>query len=140
MIPEPPTTPEPDSARAAEPVVATDTELHLTDTELHLTVSTPRPGVTVLRVAGEVDLVTVPQLRAAVGKQLDAPLLVLDLSELGFLGSVGLEVLVDARDQLAARGGALRLVTGGAVVRRPLELTGLTRLLACYATLVAALE
>jgi len=50
---------------------------------------------------------------------------VLDLSEVSFLGSSGLAVLVEARDQAQQGGHALRLVCSSRIVLRALEATGL---------------
>ncbi|HJP72679.1 MAG TPA: STAS domain-containing protein [Pseudonocardiaceae bacterium] len=97
------------------------------------------PGTIVLKVAGEVDMVTAPALENAVRKALtESPdTLVIDLSAAEFFSSAGIAVLV-----LAHRNGAgvsLRIVARDRIVLRPLELTGLTDDLAIYPDLEAAL-
>ena len=52
----------------------------------------------------------------------------LDLSDVTFLGSAGLAVLVAAKDAADARGNTLRLVCGSRIVTRALEATGLLTL------------
>ena len=52
----------------------------------------------------------------------------LDLSDVTFLGSAGLAVLVAAKDAADARGHTLRLVCGSRIVTRALEATGLLTL------------
>jgi anti-sigma B factor antagonist len=90
-------------------------------------------GVVVLAVAGEVDSLTSPDLRAALAAVLADPAcrgLVLDLSGVSFLSSAGLSVLVTAREDAHAREVELWLAgaSGNRAVRRPLELTGLFEL------------
>ena len=84
---------------------------------------------TVVHVVGEIDTLTAPVLRAQLDEQLPAVrLLVLDLSDVTFLGSAGLAVLVAAKDSADARGHTLRLVCGSRIVVRALEATGLLTL------------
>ncbi|MCU1642403.1 MAG: anti-anti-sigma factor [Nocardia sp.] len=92
----------------------------------------------VLSAVGEVDMVSAPKLSSAVAEALStgAPVLVIDLSEVGFFGSAGLSVLVEALE--ASAGRELRVVAT-APVRRPVELTGLDELLDIYGTLEEAL-
>ena len=84
---------------------------------------------TVVHVVGEIDTLTAPVLRAQLDEHLPVvPLLVLDLSQVTFLGSAGLAVLVAAKDGADARGHTLRLVCGSRIVVRALEATGLLTL------------
>jgi anti-sigma B factor antagonist len=75
--------------------------------------------VSVLTVSGEIDLASGPLLRAALDDVLDAPDstaltgVVLDLTAVTFLGSVGLAVLVDAHEHATQRGIALKVVIDG---------------------------
>lgn len=61
----------------------------------------------VVRVAGELDIATAPQL----GRYLEnlQGVVVVDLSEVTFLDSTGLNMLVNARKRLHALGGQLAL-------------------------------
>lgn len=84
---------------------------------------------TVVHVVGEIDTLTAPVLRAQLDEHIPAvPLLVLDLSDVTFLGSAGLAVLVAGKDAADARGHTLRLVCGSRIVTRALEATGLLTL------------
>jgi anti-sigma B factor antagonist len=87
----------------------------------------PAPGVAVIEVVGEVDLLTTPQLSVAVRRQLDEHprTLVLDLHEVRFLGASGLAVLLDLRDLAPRIGATLRLARLSPAARRPLDLLGL---------------
>lgn len=80
----------------------------------------------VLHVVGEIDTLTAPLLRAQLeGLVPDVPLLVLDLSEVTFLGSAGLAVLVVAKEDAEYREHRLRVVPGSRTVVRALQATGL---------------
>ncbi|PKV96903.1 anti-anti-sigma factor [Amycolatopsis echigonensis] len=99
-----------------------------------------RPPAAVLRVHGEVDMVTAPLLTAAVDEVLaGAPsVLVLDLAAVEFLASAGLTALVTLT-QHPTSGASLRIVASGRATVRPIQLTGLERTLPLYPTVEAAL-
>ncbi|WP_033262068.1 STAS domain-containing protein [Amycolatopsis vancoresmycina] len=101
----------------------------------------PTGDAVVLAAAGELDLLSAPVLGDEVATALaGAPaLLVIDLSEVTFLASIGITVLVEAR-RSAGPGTRVRVVapeTG--VVHRTLGLTGLHDALAVAPTRAAAL-
>ncbi|GAA4558063.1 STAS domain-containing protein [Pseudonocardia xishanensis] len=88
-------------------------------------------GVLVLWVDGEIDTLTAPTLGTALGSLLDTPgdgPVAVDLSEVGFLASSGLAVLIRAAHRAESQGRALHLVGGGRAVVRPLQVTGSDRL------------
>ena len=102
------------------------------------------PGALILTVTGEIDLLTTPRLRAAVSECLDRAdeLLVVDLTQVSFLGSHGLAALVGAAQESAnGRNKApLRLVVdGNRPVVRPIQVTGLNEVLALYHSVPEAL-
>lgn len=80
----------------------------------------------VMHVVGEIDTLTAPILRSRLDEQLETvPLLVLDLTDVTFLGSAGLAVLVAAKDLAERHQHTFRLVPGSRIVTRALEATGL---------------
>ncbi|MFC4946067.1 anti-sigma factor antagonist [Pseudonocardia sp. GCM10023141] len=84
------------------------------------------PGVRVLHVVGELDTLTAPLLNARLQEQQAAARhIVLDLTDVTFLGSAGLAVLVGAKDAADAAGGRLWVVPGSRIVKRAMEATGL---------------
>lgn len=93
-------------------------------------------GTCVVAVAGEVDLATAPQLDAALTGLLSAgrERVVLDLSEVTFLASRGIAVLIDAHERAVDRGVELHLVVTRPQVHRILEMTGLLAVLPWHAT------
>jgi anti-sigma B factor antagonist len=109
-----------------------------------LTVDLERSGVTpVLRVVGEVDLATAPLLRERLDEvSPSSSTVVVDLSEVTFLDSTGLSVLVGAWKRLA-RGdvdGDLRLVVLRPTIQKLLDITGLDQVFSVFPTLEQALE
>lgn len=84
------------------------------------------PGVMRLRLTGELDLATAPQLRAALSKAAeDAELVIFDLTELTFMDSTGIHAILTADAQLRATDRRLAVVPGPRRVQRIFELTGL---------------
>lgn len=84
------------------------------------------PGVRVLHVVGELDTLTAPLLQGRLEQQqAEARNVILDLTDVTFLGSAGLAVLVGARDAAEQGGGKLWVVPGSRIVRRAMEATGL---------------
>jgi anti-sigma B factor antagonist len=106
---------------------------------IHLQVQ-DRDRVIVVRVRGEVDMVTTPRLHSCLQDQLATTpqRLVIDLSGVSFLGSSGLAVLVECLDDARERGTDLRLVANSRGVMRPLEATGLTDLFQTYPDVTSA--
>lgn len=96
----------------------------------------------VLTVTGEIDLMTVDALNAALHEQLaDAPpLLVLDLGGVSFLASCGLAALVAFERVATEKSVKLRLVSTSRSVTRPLEATGLLRTFELFGDVPSALN
>ena len=100
----------------------------------------PAPNCVVLSVLGEIDLVTVPNLEAAIAEHVPAaPCLVIDLSEVTFFGSLGLSALMRAVTLAEDRGTRLLLVTGERV-RRTMEVTQTAELFTVYDSVDEALR
>ncbi|GHF08259.1 anti-sigma factor antagonist [Amycolatopsis deserti] len=100
----------------------------------------------IVTIAGEVDLSTAPRVREAVKDARDSvapvPLttVILDLSEVEHLDSLGLAVLVETAAECHSAEQALALVCPTPVVTRPLEMTGLDGILTITASLDEARE
>ena len=100
-----------------------------TDGQITLTSRAEEGGLRIVAVAGEVDMLTSPQLRTAVLDELQsASVLVVDLEGITFLGTSGLAVLVELRDAARTAGVSLRLVCTTRRVLRPLTIAGLVSL------------
>jgi anti-anti-sigma factor len=91
--------------------------------------------------SGELDLHTAGCLQARIEEAdtVGAGTVLVDLSEISFIDSSALEVLVRESKRLEGRGHSLVLVTNDPRTRRILEVTGLDRVLRAYPTLQDAL-
>jgi anti-sigma B factor antagonist len=100
--------------------------------------------VLVVRVAGEVDLRTAPQLQEALDETLERMTggrVVVDLTGVSFFGSPGLAVLADAAAQADQHHCQLRIIVGiNPLVRRSIEVTGLDRVLVLCVNVVEAVS
>jgi anti-sigma B factor antagonist len=96
-------------------------------------------GVEVLALTGELDMVGIADVRDELLGVLRAapPVLVVDLTEVTFVGSAALSALVDAHR--AATRTSLRIVAADRRTLRPIQLTALDQVLAVYPTVAAAL-
>ncbi|OMC27985.1 anti-anti-sigma factor [Mycobacterium sp. GA-1841] len=96
--------------------------------------------VSVVAVAGTVDMLTAPKLEEAIGAAAKSSpsAVVVDLSAVEFLASAGMGVLVAAREEL---GDAVRfaVVADGPATSRPLKLVGIADVVDLFATLDEAL-
>jgi anti-anti-sigma factor len=98
-------------------------------------------GIAVIKVDGDIDLATVPALEAAIDEALTTKPtgLVIDLSEVGFLASAGLQTLV-ATHHNVGESAQFAVVANSAATSRPIQLTGLDQIFALYSTLDDALS
>lgn len=111
--------------------------------QVHLDARTLRPGVAVLSVAGEIDMLESDAIRSRLVELLRAPeaqLVVLDLSAVRFMGSHGLTAVVQAQRTAAGLGRTLRGVTGDGnrAVTRPVTIAGLDKLIDWFPGLAEA--
>jgi anti-sigma B factor antagonist len=87
-----------------------------------------RDGTVAVAVAGELDVLSAPELAAALRDALIRyrPRRVeVDLGEVNFMDSTGIQVLVAANNDAAAAGGGVTVVRASPQVQRVLRLTGL---------------
>ena len=87
---------------------------------------TSADGVHRLTPIGELDLATAPLLQdafEAVLRNDDAEMIVLDLTELSFMDSTGIHLLIRMHAACAS-GDRLRVINGSRAVARMLDLTG----------------
>lgn len=98
--------------------------------DLSASLSTPRAGLALLTVRGEIDTLTAPQLSTALDELLAIPDgdVALDLDGVTFLASSGLGVLIHAARESARGQRMLYVVASNRAVLRPLEVTGSSQL------------
>ncbi|MDY6999651.1 MAG: STAS domain-containing protein [Actinomycetota bacterium] len=96
--------------------------------------------VAVVSVSGVVDMLTSPQLESAIDAALDQrPAgVVIDFTDVEFLASAGMGVLVAAHDK-AGSDVLLRVVADGPATSRPLKLVGIADIVSLHPSLDEAL-
>ena len=95
----------------------------------------------VIEVGGEIDLYSAPELKQRLLGVIDAGKrqVVVDLSEVTFIDSTALGVLVGAVKRLRSADGTLALVCTKPSIAKVFETTGLERVFAIHATRADAL-
>ncbi|MFD9461802.1 STAS domain-containing protein [Streptomyces sp. NPDC060027] len=98
-------------------------------------------GIALITVAGELDVETAPELRNRLADQIRGGHrhLLLDLSAVPFMDSSGINALLKAHDETGRAGGSVCLVSPAPVVRRVLDLTGVSLTIASLDGVEAAL-
>jgi anti-sigma B factor antagonist len=98
------------------------------------------PSVAVLPIVGDVDLTTSAPVAETIKRAIEPcpAVLVLDLTDVSFLSSAGLSVLIETEQKARKEGIDLRLVAARREVLRPLQITGLTEMFHIYPTVTDA--
>jgi anti-sigma B factor antagonist len=93
-------------------------------------------GATIVHVSGEIDLATSDAFADAVTQVLagSSALVVVDLREVTFMGSIGLSVLLKADENARRARRGLRIAGGGAAAHRAIEIYGLDQVLSVFKT------
>lgn len=94
----------------------------------------------VLAVTGTVDMLTASTLEAAIADAIapNPTAVIVDLTEVDFLASHGMRVLIEAHNGMAPE-TAFLVVADGPITARPMKLIGLTEIITVYPTLGEAL-
>lgn len=102
---------------------------------------TENTSAVVVRVAGDIDLASEEDFADALldGLNRGASVLLVDLSDVTFLGSAGLHVLLQANRDAVRRHCSLRIAHGGSFAARVLGVAGLDQVLPVFATAENAL-
>ena len=97
--------------------------------------------VSVLRPSGRLDSITAASIEKEIAAvSTHSPRVVLDLSELDYLSSAGVRVIVISAKRLKQRSGTFVLCNPQPVVRRVLELSGLFGTLTSASSLAQAMS
>lgn len=98
-------------------------------------------GVVVVAAAGAVDMLTAPQLQELITTVIERKPagLIIDLTDVDFLASAGMQVLMVTRNLVA---GTIRLavVADGPATSRPLKITGVADYIDLFSSLDVALN
>jgi anti-anti-sigma factor len=114
--------------------------------ELLVVDSEVRPEAVVVRASGEIDSSTAGELKSQLESALeqarahDPRLLIVDLNDVTYFGSAGLNAVLDVHEQGLRAGTSVRLVADNGLVVRPIEVTNLDSRLDLYSTFPDALE
>lgn len=97
-------------------------------------------GVAIVSVSGVVDMLTSPQLESAIDAALTQKpsAVVIDFTNVEFLASAGMGVLVAAHDK-AGTDVRFSVVADGPATSRPLKLVGIAEIVSLYPSLDEAL-
>ena len=92
-----------------------------------MTVTKKKNGSILLaNVEGRVDTVTAPQFESEIKSDLNGVTeLVLDFSQLTYISSAGLRVLVATDQAMEKRGGCMKIIHAGPYILEILDMTGL---------------
>ena len=102
---------------------------------MELTLSTSEVGgLTVLTVAGEIDVYTAPRLRDRISELVGEGVyrIIVDLESVDFLDSTGLGVLVGGLKKVRSHGGSLALVCTQERLLKIFRITGLAKVFAIH--------
>lgn len=101
-----------------------------TENPISVELDVPAEGIAVLRVAGEVDMLTSPTLRQRLAEAFGGGFrrVILDLDAVDFIGTSGLAALVEARSEAGRQQIDLWLACSAHRILRPLEIAGLLEL------------
>jgi len=96
--------------------------------------SEQHPQALVISLVGSFDALTADTASQAIRLQIEEgqTQIVLDLSQVDFMSSAGVRVLLEALKALRRVGGDLRLAAAQSNVERTLEISGLVRVLKTY--------
>ena len=96
--------------------------------------SEQRQKTLIISLVGSLDALTADQAHGFIGAQLDGgqQRVVVDLSQVDFMSSAGIRVLLDMLKRSRGLGGDLRLAATQPGVQRTLEMSGMVRVLKVY--------
>ena len=96
-----------------------------------MTISKNSNGITLtLAVAGRLDTTTAPELEAVVKNELGGiSELTFDFSQLEYISSAGLRVLLSAQKAMNAQGGAMKVIGVNEIVGEIFDITGFASVL-----------
>lgn len=101
-----------------------------------------KDGLSILKVAGEIDVYSAPGLREALINLVNEGNynIIVDMEGVDFLDSTGLGVLVGGLKRVRAHEGSLGLVCEKERILKIFRITGLTKVFALYTSVDEAIE
>jgi anti-sigma B factor antagonist len=91
-------------------------------------------GIPIVEVEGEVDLSTSPELKQVIYDIIESGrnTIVLDLSNVLFMDSTGLGILVAALKKARMQGGTVKLICSNPMILKTFRITGLDKVFLIY--------
>lgn len=91
-------------------------------------------NVTIIAVSGKIDAITSNDLEIAINDQIyqNNNKIVIDLTEVNYISSIGLRILLIALKKVKLRQGDLKLASLQPFVREVFDTTGLTKIISIY--------
>ncbi|ADG82507.1 anti-sigma-factor antagonist [Thermincola ferriacetica] len=102
-----------------------------------------KESVLLVKLTGDFDMAVADNIRCHIDKQLDEGLVknvVLDLSDVGFIDSSGLGVILGRYKRISQLGGKMAIIGAQPQVNRILELSGIQKIIDCYSAEEEALQ
>ena len=98
-------------------------------------------GVPIVRVAGEIDAFTTPELKTALNEAIESSTkgLIIDLTEVSYMDSSGFGALLGAAKRVKPQGGTIYLVGCSDTIKRILHITKLDIMFELLATVEEAI-
>jgi anti-sigma B factor antagonist len=108
----------------------------INDSAFALSRESVAPAAAAITVHGELDMLTVPELRTALSSEIDAGTtkIVLDLTDVGFIDSVSLAAIVNAKRRLGADGGFAVVIAPESYTMLIFEIGGMDSVVEIFAT------
>lgn len=101
----------------------------------------PHPGCRLVRITGELDACSVPDVESRIAANLgvEPTRVILDLSDLAFLDSTGIRMLLHVHNDRRQTGGVVIVPPAAGVARRAFELVGMASMVPTVETVGQAL-
>ncbi|MBI3948654.1 MAG: STAS domain-containing protein [Armatimonadetes bacterium] len=101
---------------------------------LDINVTRESGGIPVIKLEGEVDIYTCPQLKDTILRLIDEGNyhIIIDMERVPYIDSAGLGVLVGARRRVGEHDGSISIVNPNPSVFKVLEITRLTKIFDVY--------
>lgn len=99
-------------------------------------------GVTVVTLRGDIDMTVEAEVRHALlpAPETGTPRAVVDLSEVSFMDSAGINALIGAHLRASTEKGWIRVVTSSPLIKRLFQTLGIDEVISSYPTLDEALH
>jgi len=106
----------------------------MSQVDLLINVTREAGGIPVIRLEGEVDIYTCPQLKETILRLIDDGEyhIIIDMEKVPYIDSAGLGVLVGARRRVGEHDGSISIVNPYPSVYKVLEITRLTKIFEVY--------